>query len=148
MSFKNKTFVLGVILCLSSCKTISHNKNSELSTWSKAENIEAARKAFTKVIQDCVPIVAGAVLGAGNLKLQSGGPASAVIAEFVQQIIDDPNPKFENSASLLRHYYDEKKHVFPTCGSESAEFVLTEFAVRTNAIAVAFGEETQFRIVK
>ncbi len=140
-------FPVAAWLALFACKTTSKNEESAVSYWANDEEMAHAREKFKQTIHDCVPLITAVVPGAKTLKTNSDPKQAEVVELFVNQLVSDPKPKTERAAMLLRYYYNEKGRIFPPCGGEGAEYVLTEFAVHTNAIAVAFGEEAELKII-
>lgn len=130
------------------CKTTDHQQNSDVSSWGDSAEKESARQQFTQAIRDCVPLITAVVPGLKTIIIAGNNQREAVVRDFVNRLVQDPSAKTERSAELLKYYYSEKGRIFPPCGGEAAEYVLTEFAVHTNAIKVGFGEEELLKITE
>ncbi len=149
MGLTSRALFIGFSLWLCSCRTTgAQNGQSNLNAWANDADKEMARQSFTQAIYQCVPVVSAAVTGAKTVKLAKDSETSAVVDKFVADMIEDPDPKVEHTAALLRFYYNDKNRQLPPCGGEATEYVLTAFASKTNVIAIAFGEESKLRIVQ
>jgi len=150
---QRSTFMLWRVLILAlfvttawACKTTERKGTSEVLSWSSSEEKEGARQQFIKALKDCVPLISAVVPGAKTLRISGIPKREKVVEDFVNRIVENPSAKAERSAELLRYYYNDKGRIFPPCGGEAMEYVLTEFAIHTNAIKVGFGEEEDLKI--
>jgi len=140
--------LLVMVGSITACKTTSQQSTSNLKTWDNPEEREAARRQFTQALYDCVPLITAVIPGVKTITIAGDRQREAVVAEFVDRIIANPSSRTERSADLLQYYYNEKDTIFPPCGGTAAEYVLTEFATRTNALKVGFGEEKELRMTE
>ena len=142
--------IIGSILCLLlviSCRTTKNQESTQISNWGSPEEKELAKQRFSKTLHECVPLVIAVVPGVKVLNIFGDSQREQVTQQFIDRLVQEPTEKAERSALLLQLYYGDKNLKLPPCGGEAAEFVLSEFAVHTNVIKVAFGEESLLQII-
>ncbi len=133
------------LLSLGACKTTSRRGDSELLTWESEDEKVQARGRFIQAIEQCVPLISGLVTRGKAVNIKGDAARERVVATVVDKLIAEADPKAQRAALLLQLYYADKWKVLPPCGGQATEFVLTEFATRTNVIELAFGQAQELK---
>jgi hypothetical protein len=107
-----------------------------------------ARKQFVAVIKECVPLLSSLIPGAQKVDIATDPQRMAVVGSFVDHLISRSDVKQAGKAAeLIKLYYSDSKELGPACNAQTTDYILSEFAIQTNVIDLAFGMPQQLKIL-
>lgn len=120
---------------------------SEAKGFGGPEEVAAAQKQFVDAIIKCTPMILALVPGDGKVDLGEADKRE-VIEKFVGGMVQEPKTPFDLSARLAKYYENDKAaSQIPPCGGEAVEYLIFNFAGRTNVLSLKSNSAAPLKIL-
>lgn len=136
---------ISIAACLS-CKTTKNN-SSNLLAWANDAEKQEAKATFTKVIEECVPIISEKIERFQTVRPEQVSDFKKITSVFLDRLLVNPTNVNEEAYTLLKDFKSEKALDLDTCEGKSADSVLVLFAIQTNIIEIAYGKSSTLKML-
>ncbi|MFW7378440.1 MAG: hypothetical protein ACOH5I_06525 [Oligoflexus sp.] len=129
-------WVFLLVSMLVSCKTTNQSSVSKLSIWGDPDSKVQLQEKFVSIINQCTPMVLVLAPGGSTFDISKDPTKQQVVQRFVEIMLQEPKSEFDPSARLYAYYLKDRNRDLAPCSGEAAEFLLLNFALRTNLLAL------------
>lgn len=122
-------------------------EKSEAKGFGSPEEVAAAQRLFVDAVIKCTPMILALVPGDDKVDLGEAGKRE-VVEEFVARMVQEPKNPFELSARLAKYHENDKAAgQIPPCGGEAVEYLIFNFAGRTNVLSLKSNAKAPLKIL-